>query len=58
MEARVKELSLQDILVIAGGLPPGAALDEMFYRTPAEPLNDPMALADRAADEPPSGAGD
>jgi hypothetical protein len=58
MEARLKELSLQDVLVIAGGMPPGSALDEMFYRTPAEPLNDPMAFADGVSDEPPGGAGD
>ena len=54
----MKELTLDEVLVIAGGLPPGVALDEMFYRNPAEPLRDPMAFADLAAEEPPSGGRD
>jgi len=44
----MKELTEQDVLAIAGGLPPGVALDEIFCRTPAEPLRDPIAFADPA----------
>lgn len=47
----MKELTTIEILVIAGGLPPCAALDELFYRAPAEPLRDPMAFADLASEE-------
>ena len=47
----MKELTQDEVLAIAGGLPPGAALDEIFYRAPAEPLRNPMAFADLAADE-------
>jgi len=48
----MKELSFQEVNAIAGGQPPGAALDEIFYRTPAEPLRDPVAYARLAAEEP------
>jgi hypothetical protein len=41
----MKELTEHEVRAIAGGLPPGAALDEALYRTPAEPLSDPLALA-------------
>jgi hypothetical protein len=51
----MKELSFQEVNAIAGGMPPGAALDEIFYRTPAEPLRDPVGYA-RLADEEPSPA--
>ena len=44
----MKELTEQDVLAIAGGLPPGVVLDEAFYATPAEPLHDPVAFADPA----------
>lgn len=49
----MKELSPQEILAIAGGLPPCAALDEVSYRAPAEPLRDPVAFAELAAREHP-----
>jgi hypothetical protein len=38
----MKDLSLDEVLAIAGGLPPIAALDEETYRNPAEPLRDPI----------------
>jgi hypothetical protein len=41
-EKRMKDLSLDEVLAIAGGLPPIAALDEETYRNPAEPLRDPI----------------
>jgi hypothetical protein len=49
----MKELTHDEVLAIAGGLPPGAALDEIFYRAPAEPVRDPMACAEIAAEEGP-----
>ncbi len=48
----MKELSFQEVNAIAGGQPPGAALDEIFYRAPAEPLRDPVEYA-RLTDEEP-----
>ncbi len=51
-----KELTDLDVLAIAGGLPPGVALDEVFYRAPAEPVRDPMAFAEQATDEHRGGA--
>jgi hypothetical protein len=41
----VKELSLEEVLRIAGGLPLSAALDEVTYRAPAESVNDPIDYA-------------
>ena len=52
----MKELTDREVLAIAGGLPPGAALDDVFYRAPAEPLRDPMAFAELATEEHPSPA--
>jgi hypothetical protein len=37
----VKELSLEEVLRIAGGVPLSAALDELTYRAPEETVNDP-----------------
>ena len=54
----MKELDHREVLAIAGGLPPGASLDEIFYRTPAEPLRDPLAFAELAARETPMDATD
>ena len=51
----MKELTDHEVLAIAGGLPPGAALDEVFYRAPAEPLRDPMQFAALAGGEHPTG---
>ncbi len=52
----MKELTEQEVLAIAGGLPPCAALDEISYRAPAEALRDPMAFADLASEEHPKTA--
>ena len=41
----VKELSLEEVLRIAGGLPLSAALDELTYRAPTETSNDPIDYA-------------
>jgi hypothetical protein len=41
----VKELSLEEVLRIAGGLPLSAALDEVTYRTPEDAVNDPIDYA-------------
>jgi hypothetical protein len=52
----MKELSVEEVNAIAGGLPPGASLDEILYRAPAEPLRDPATYELLAAGE--SGATD
>lgn len=44
-EDDVKELSLEEVLRIAGGLPVQSVLDEVTYRAPAEPSNDPIDYA-------------
>ena len=36
----MKELSLEEVLRIAGGVPVTAALDELTYRAPQEPRDD------------------
>ena len=54
----MKELTELEVAAIAGGLPPGASLDEALYRAPAEPLRDPMAFADVAVKARPEGATD
>jgi hypothetical protein len=36
----MKELSMDDVVAIAGGLPTPATLDEIFYRLPLEPAAD------------------
>jgi len=41
----VKELTLEEVLGIAGGVPLAAALDEVTYRAPAEPRSDPVECA-------------
>lgn len=50
----MKELSFEEVNAIAGGLPPGASLDEIFYRAPAEPLRDPAGHARLAGQESPA----
>jgi repressor of nif and glnA expression len=47
----MRELNPNEILAIAGGLPPVAALDEAFYRNPAEPLRDPVEFAELRSEE-------
>ncbi len=41
----MKELTFEEVLRIAGGLPVPAALDELTYRAPAESSNDPIDYA-------------
>ena len=48
----VKELSLEEVLRIAGGLPLTAALDELTYRAPVESSNDPIDYAHLAGASP------
>jgi len=50
----MKVLTEDEVLAIAGGLPPGAALDDVLYRATPEPLKDPIAFAELAGDEHPS----
>lgn len=38
----MKELTLEELLKIAGGVPPPAALDELTYRAPQEEGRDPL----------------
>ena len=38
----VKELSIEEVLRIAGGVPITAALDEVTYRAPQEPAGEPL----------------
>ena len=40
MEEHVREMSLEEVLRIAGGVPVTAALDELTYRAPQEPRDD------------------
>ena len=54
----MKELTLEEVLRIAGGVPAAAALDEVTYRAPAEPRADPVDYARLAgADLRPSETG-
>lgn len=41
----MKELSLEEVLRIAGGVPQAAALDEVTYRAPAGPAAEPVDYA-------------
>ena len=41
----MKDLTLEDVLRIAGGVPAAAALDEVTYRAPAQPRADPVDCA-------------
>ena len=38
----MKELSLEEVLRIAGGVPLSAALDDLTYRAPEESGSDPI----------------
>jgi hypothetical protein len=44
-EDDMKELTLEEVLRIAGGVPVSAALDEITYRTPQETTRDPIDYA-------------
>jgi hypothetical protein len=50
-ERAMKELSVEEVLRIAGGVPGAAALDEVTYRAPAEPRADPVDYAHLVAGE-------
>ncbi len=52
----MKELTERDVLAIAGGMPPGVALDEVLYRATPEPLRDPLAIAGPGTAERPAAA--
>lgn len=41
----MKELSLEEVLRIAGGVPVTAALDEVTYRAPQDPAGEPLDYA-------------
>ncbi len=41
----MKELSLEEVLRIAGGVPVSAALDELTYRAPQDPCTERSASA-------------
>ena len=41
----MKELTLEEVLRIAGGVPAAAALDEVTYRAPADPRAAPVDYA-------------
>jgi len=41
----MKELTFEEVLRIAGGVPPASALDELTYRVPEEERRDPIADA-------------
>ena len=44
-EGVVKELSLEEVLRIAGGVPVSAVLDEITYRAPQESAGEPVDFA-------------
>ena len=44
-EGVVKELSVEEVLRIAGGVPVSAALDELTYRAPQESAGEPVDFA-------------
>jgi hypothetical protein len=44
-EGVVKELSLEEVLRIAGGVPVSAVLDELSYRAPQPPAGEPVDFA-------------
>jgi hypothetical protein len=44
-EVDVKELTLEEVLKIAGGVPVAAALDEVTYRAPEDTVNDVVDYA-------------
>ena len=50
----MKELSLEEVLRIAGGVPLSAALDEVTYRAPQEAACDPIDRARLLGKDPPS----
>ena len=50
----MKELSLEEVLRIAGGVPLSAALDELTYRAPAEEVADVEAARFPVANPHPS----
>jgi hypothetical protein len=53
-EAPMKELSMDEVMAIAGGMPTAATLDEIFYRLPLEPAADPVEASRDASIRVPS----
>ena len=51
-EGVVKELSLEEVLRIAGGVPVSAVLDEITYRAPQESAGEPVDFAHLLAPVP------
>lgn len=49
----MKELALEEVLRIAGGVPVSAALDELTYRAPQESRRDPLDASGLLGGEPP-----
>ena len=49
----MKELCLEEVLRIAGGVPLSAALDELTYRAPQETACDPLERARLLGKDPP-----
>ena len=41
----MKELSLEEVLRIAGGVPVSSVLDELSYRAPQPPAGEPVDFA-------------
>ena len=41
----MKELSIEEVMRIAGGVPVAAALDELTYRAPQESAGEPVDFA-------------
>ena len=48
----MKELSLEEVLRIAGGVPLSAALDELAYRAPEESALEPADFAGLLGKDP------
>ena len=48
----MKELSLEEVLRIAGGVPVSAVLDEITYRAPQESAGEPVDFAHLLAPVP------
>ena len=49
----MKELSLEEVLRIAGGVPVSAVLDELSYRAPHPPAGEPIDFAHLREAAPP-----
>lgn len=52
----MKELTLQEVLQIAGGIPPAAALDELAYGLQEEAVGEKGSASSNVLGAPPSSA--